>query len=155
MSTQFTDAILERDQSRTADLFFRMVRREGRSMGDALSVVTAAEAPFVQVPNHIDVRDGQITLINNDHTILGLRTSANLTPYLPRDASLAAAAAKRLVHPGGARHLEPVAGEISWPLCDDEGHERAAAGLRAGGMERGPGCRSSKLARWMNGYTRT
>jgi len=85
---QFTDAILVHDQSRTADLFFRMVRREGRSVGDALSVVTAAEAPFVQVPNHIDVRDGQITLINNDHTILGLRTSTGLTPYLPESHRL-------------------------------------------------------------------
>ena len=84
----FTDAILQRDQPRTADLFFRMVRRDGRSVGDALSVVTEAEAPFVQVPNHIDVRDGQITLINNDHTILGLRTSAALTPYLPDEYRL-------------------------------------------------------------------
>ena len=57
-------------------------------MGDALSVVTEAEAPFVQVPNHINVRDGQITLINNDHTILGLRTSADLTPYLPEQYRL-------------------------------------------------------------------
>src|SRR3954447_42415 len=80
---KFTDAILRHDQAATADLFFRLVRREGRSMGDALSVVTEAEAPFVQVPNHINVRDGVITLINNDHTILGLRTSASLTPYLP------------------------------------------------------------------------
>ena len=70
-----TDAILQRDQPRTADLFFGMVAREGRSVGEALSVVTAAEAPFVQVPNHINVRDGQIVLVNNDHTILGLRTS--------------------------------------------------------------------------------
>jgi hypothetical protein len=83
-----TDAILQRDQARTADLFFRMVRRDGRSIGNALSAVTAAEAPFVQVPNHIDVRDGQITLINNDHTILGLRTSAALTPYLPQSHQL-------------------------------------------------------------------
>ena len=45
-------------------------------MGDALSVVAAAEAPFVKVPSHINVRDGKITLINNDHTILGLRASA-------------------------------------------------------------------------------
>ncbi|PYO01971.1 MAG: hypothetical protein DMD91_05700 [Candidatus Rokuibacteriota bacterium] len=80
---RLTEAILERDQPRTADLFFRMVTREGRSVADALGVVTAAEAPFVQVPSHIDVRDGQITLINNDHTILGLRTSVNLAPYLP------------------------------------------------------------------------
>ena len=62
-----TDAILERDQPRTADLFFRMVKREGQSLGDALDVVTTAEAPFVQVPSHINVRDGQIALINNDH----------------------------------------------------------------------------------------
>ena len=60
-----TEAILERDQPRTTDLFFRMVRRENRPLGEALGVVTAAEAPFVQVPSHIDVRDGQITLINN------------------------------------------------------------------------------------------
>src|SRR6059036_3078761 len=82
-SDQLTEAILARDQARTTDLFFRMVRREGRSIGEALGEVTAAEAPFVQVPSHIDVRDGQITLINNDHTILGLRTSVNLAPYLP------------------------------------------------------------------------
>jgi hypothetical protein len=78
-----TDAILDRDQPRTTDLFFQMVARQGRSVADALSVVMAAEAPFVQVPNHINVRDGQITLINNDHTILGLRTSASLAPFVP------------------------------------------------------------------------
>ncbi|MBN9563822.1 MAG: hypothetical protein J0H14_24330 [Alphaproteobacteria bacterium] len=78
-----TDAILERDQPRTADLFFGMVARDGRTVGDALSVVTAAEAPFVQVPNHVNMRDGQIALVNNDHTILGLRTSASLAPFLP------------------------------------------------------------------------
>lgn len=78
-----TEAILERDQPRTTDLFYRMVTREGRSLGEALAEVTAAEAPFVQVPSHINVRDGHITLINNDHTILGLRTSVSLAPYLP------------------------------------------------------------------------
>src|SRR5205085_5380508 len=34
-----TEAILQRDQPGTADLFFRMVR-DGQSIGDALSVVT-------------------------------------------------------------------------------------------------------------------
>jgi hypothetical protein len=82
---QLTDAILQRDQPRTADLFFQLVRHDGRSMGEAVSLVAEAEAPFVQVPNHINVRDGVITLINNDHTILGLRASASLTPYLPSE----------------------------------------------------------------------
>jgi hypothetical protein len=78
-----TDAILERDQPRTTDLFYGMIARDGRSVGDALSVVTAAEAPFVQVPCHINFRDGNIALTNNDHTILGLRASTYLMPYLP------------------------------------------------------------------------
>src|SRR3954465_7073331 len=81
---QFTNAILDRDQPRTAELFFQLVKKEGRSLAEALSAVTAAEAPFVQVPNHINIRDGQITLINNDHTILGMRTSVSLMPYVPR-----------------------------------------------------------------------
>jgi hypothetical protein len=80
---RLTAAILDRDQPRTTGLFLDMVRREGCSLGEALAVVAAAEAPFVQVPSHVNVRDGQITLINNDHTILGLRTSVSLMPYLP------------------------------------------------------------------------
>ena len=80
---QLTDAILQRDQPRTAGLFHRMVTEEGRSIGDALSVMTAAEAPFVQVPCHVNIRDGAIALTNNDHTILGLRASTYLMPYLP------------------------------------------------------------------------
>ncbi|MBV9827152.1 MAG: hypothetical protein JO001_16025 [Alphaproteobacteria bacterium] len=78
-----TEAILERDQPRTTDLFYGMIARDGRSIGEALSVVTAAEAPFVQVPCHINFRDGNIALTNNDHTILGLRASTYLMPYLP------------------------------------------------------------------------
>jgi hypothetical protein len=85
---QLTEAIVERDQPRTTDLFFRMVTREGRSVADALDAVTAAEAPFVQVPSHINVRDGQITLVNNDHTILGLRTAVNLAPFVPAEYRL-------------------------------------------------------------------
>src|SRR5438874_3679796 len=80
---QLTDAILQRDQPRTTDLFYRMVTNEGRSIGEALSVVTAAEAPFVQVPCHINIKDGAIVLTNNDHTILGLRAATHLMPYLP------------------------------------------------------------------------
>lgn len=30
--------------------------------------MTAAQAPLVQVPSHVDVRDGQITLVDNDRT---------------------------------------------------------------------------------------
>ncbi|TMQ28535.1 MAG: hypothetical protein E6K82_00110 [Candidatus Rokuibacteriota bacterium] len=85
---RLTEAILDRDQPRTADLFHRMLTREGRSLRDALDAVTTAEAPFVQVPSHINVRDGQITLINNDHTLLGLRAALQLAPFLPESHRL-------------------------------------------------------------------
>ncbi|MGE5270060.1 MAG: hypothetical protein ACM3JG_10370 [Thiohalocapsa sp.] len=78
-----TEAILQRDQPRTADLFYGMVVRDGRSIGDALGVVAAAEAPYVNVPCHINIKDGSIALTNNDHTLLGLRASTCLMPYLP------------------------------------------------------------------------
>ena len=80
---QLTEAILQRDQPRTADLFHKMIVRDGRSIGEALSVVAAAEAPFVNVPCHINFKDGNIVLTNNDHTLLGLRASTCLMPYLP------------------------------------------------------------------------
>src|SRR5579864_1808359 len=83
----FTEAILERDQAKTTDLFFKMVQG-GQSIGDALSIVTAAEAPYVNVPCHINIKDGNIALTNNDHTLLGLRASAYLMPYLPEKYKL-------------------------------------------------------------------
>ena len=55
-----TESILERDQAKTTDTFFKMVQ-SGQSIGDALSIVAAAEAPFVNVPCHINIRDGNIT----------------------------------------------------------------------------------------------
>ena len=57
-----TSAILDRDPARTADTFFRMVKDEGRSIPQAVSVVMEAEAPFVQVPNHINIKDGRSCL---------------------------------------------------------------------------------------------
>ncbi len=77
-----TESILERDQAKTTDIFAKMVQ-SGQSIGDALSIVAAAEAPFVNVPCHINIKDGSIALTNNDHTLLGLRASTYLMPYLP------------------------------------------------------------------------
>jgi hypothetical protein len=82
-----TESILERDQAKTTDIFFKMVQ-SGQSVGDALSVVAAAEAPFVNVPCHINIRDGNIALTNNDHTLLGLRASTVLMPYMPEKYKL-------------------------------------------------------------------
>jgi hypothetical protein len=83
-----TEAILERDQPRTSDIFHRMVVDQGRSVGDALSLVAAAEAPYVQVHSHINLREGNVTLVNNDHTLLGLRSSVSLMSFMPKGYAL-------------------------------------------------------------------
>ena len=124
-------------------------------MGDALSVVTEAEAPFVQVPNHVDVRDGQITLINNDHTILGLRTSADLTPYLPEEYRLLRMLQSVWYIPAGLDIWNQLLRQVSRPLRHHEGHERAAAKLWPGGVERGPAADRRGRQGSRNGCTRT
>lgn len=83
-----TEAILDRDQPLTSDIFHRMVVEQGRSVGDALSIVAAAEAPFVQVHSHINLRDGNVALVNNDHTLLGLRSSVSLMSFMPKGYEL-------------------------------------------------------------------
>lgn len=98
---QLTEAILERDQPKTTDIFLNLIRREGRSIGDALSVLMAAEAPYVQVKCHINVHDGQVVLTNNDHTILGLRTSTDLMSFLPEEYRLLALAQSVYYVPAG------------------------------------------------------
>src|SRR6202035_2989364 len=131
-----TEAILERDQPRTTDLFFRMTR-DRHSVGDALSVVTAAEAPFVQVPSHINVRDGQITLINNDHTILGLRAAAYLMPYLPEKYRLLPLLQSVWYIPAGLDIWNQLARQVPRPVRHDEGHQCCATEPWSGGVAGG------------------
>jgi hypothetical protein len=49
-----TDAILERDQPRTSDIFHRMVTEQGRTIGDALSIVAAVQSVWY-VPAGLDI----------------------------------------------------------------------------------------------------
>ena len=83
-------------------------------------------------PSHINIKDGQISLINNDHTILGLRASAYLMPYLPEKYRLLPLLQSVWYIPAGLDIWNQLLRQISRPLCDDEGHQRAAAGLRPG-----------------------
>ena len=87
MFGRIEEAILGYDQSTTAGLFHHMVAAEGRSIGDVLALIMEAEAPYIQVPNHINLKNGDVVLTNNDHTIFGLRTSTQLMRYLPRNTA--------------------------------------------------------------------
>jgi hypothetical protein len=88
MFGRIEEAILSYDQSTTAGLFHQMVAGDGRSIGDVLALIMEAEAPYIQVPNHINLKNGDVVLTNNDHTIFGLRTSTDLMRYLPKEYRL-------------------------------------------------------------------
>jgi hypothetical protein len=141
-----TAAILDRDQPRTTELFFGMTR-DGHSIGDALSVVTAAEAPFVQVPGHINVRDGQITLINSagglpvsgrsaqpeDHDLDLRGVRSQFDPHARSPASRDGAAAGRLAEDAGrARLLCSFRERLDLPLSPN------SAPTEQGGEAHGP-----------------
>ena len=134
----FTDAILQRDQPRTAELFFNLVRGrplDGRraQRGDGGGGAVRAGAQSRRCARRADHADQQRPHHPGPaHLGRSDAVSAGRVPPA-RDA------AERVVHPGRSRHLEPVARQVSRPLRHDEGHERAAAELWAGGVERRPG----------------
>ena len=130
-----------------------MVARDGRSVGEALSVVTAAEAPFVQVPSHINVRDGQITLINNDHTILGLRASTYLMPFLPEKYRLLPLLQSVWYIPAGLDIWNQLLGKYPGRYATMKGIAGAAAELWTGGVATTTRSRSARRGRSRSGCT--
>ena len=58
---------------------------------------------------------------------------------LARGVSAPSSPAERVVRAGGPRYLESASGPLSRPVRHHEGHGRAAAQLRAGRVEPGPG----------------
>ena len=124
-------------------------------MGDALGVLTTAEAPFVQVPSHINMRDGQITLVNNDHTILGLRTSAGLTPFLPEAYRLLPLLQSVWYVPAGLDIWNQLLGRYPGRYATMKGMVVPPPELRAGRVEPGPGPDHPRRARPRRSCTRT
>ena len=148
-----TEAILERDQPRTTDLFFRsdagraFGRRRAQRRDRRRSAVRPGAEPH-QCARRADHPDQQRP---HDPRAARLRLS-DAVPA--REIPAAAAAAERLVHPGRARHLEPAARQISGPLRHDEGHQCAAAELRPGRVAGGPGADPRERHASRSGCTR-
>ena len=134
-----TDAILERDQPRTHRSVLqnggpaRALGGRGAQRGDGGGGALCAGAQPHQRARRPDHTDQQ-------------------RPHNPRPAHLgephvlraggvspAAAAAERLVHPGGSRYLEPAARTVPRSLRHDEGAGGAAHGQGPGGVERASG----------------
>ncbi|HEX2184373.1 MAG TPA: hypothetical protein VHN78_02560, partial [Chloroflexota bacterium] len=80
---QFQEALIRADYRRTTDGFVGLLK-EGRRMPELVRHGLEAAAPYLTVPSHVMVNDaGEMSNVNYDHCVLGLRASWRMMPYLP------------------------------------------------------------------------
>jgi len=80
---RFQEALIQADYQRTADRFVGLLKG-GQRMPDLVRHSLDAAAPFLTVPSHVMVNDaGEMSNVNYDHCVLGLRASRRMMPYLP------------------------------------------------------------------------
>lgn len=79
----FQEALIQADYPRTTDRFLDLLK-EGQSLPSLVHHALDAAAPFLTVPSHVMVSDsGEMSNVNYDHCVLGLRASRRMMPYLP------------------------------------------------------------------------
>ena len=88
-TTTTTQAQLEEYEShilgarwpQATDRFCDLLKR-GVDLRDLVADTIAISAPYLQVPAHLMVVNGELMLVNYDHTVLAMRASLQLTPHL-------------------------------------------------------------------------
>ena len=80
---RFQEALIQADYRRTTDHFVNLLK-DGQRMPDLVRHSLDAAAPFLTVPSHVMTNDaGEMSNVNYDHCVLGLRASRRMMPYLP------------------------------------------------------------------------
>jgi hypothetical protein len=78
----WSDEILGAKHREATERFCRMMR-DGRDLRELLHFAIAVTAPYLHVPSHVRVKDGELSLVNYDHCFLALRGSLRMMRYLP------------------------------------------------------------------------
>jgi hypothetical protein len=128
---QFQEALIQADYKRTADRFVNLLR-EGQRMPDLVRHGLDAAAPFLTVPSHVMVNDaGEMSNVNYDHCVLGLRASRRMMPYLPESHRQLSMAQAVWYMPQGLDVWDQL-------LCEFPGHyarDDKKCGTRPGGTD--------------------
>ncbi len=141
------ERILARDQVGASDVYYDLLRA-GRPLPEIMAEGVRIHAPYTHVPYHERIDDGFPNFVNNDHCLLSARASVNLTAPAAALAGRAADGADHLVHPVGARHLEPEDRQGAGPLYARlQGRDRASAGARGLLARSGTGAPRRSVAR--------
>lgn len=78
----WVEEILTARHEAAAGRFCRMMA-EGRDLAPLLHRAIQATAPYLHVPSHVRVKNGEMSLVNYDHCFLALRGSLRMMRYLP------------------------------------------------------------------------
>jgi hypothetical protein len=80
---RFQEALIQANYQRTAETFVDLLK-DGQRLPDLVRHGLDAAAPYLTVPSHVMVgENGEMSNVNYDHCVLGLRASRRMTPYLP------------------------------------------------------------------------
>ena len=109
--------LLARDQIGGSRVYYDLLRH-GRPLPEIMVEAVRVHAPYTHVPYHQRIDDGFPNFVNNDHCLLvGARRDQPRNDAAGETGRIAAGA-DDLVHPLGARHLEPEDTEGAGPLRD-------------------------------------
>ena len=128
---QFQEALVQADYQRTADRFVNLLK-EGQRMPGLVQHALDAAAPYLTVPSHVMVSDtGEMSNVNYDHCVLGLRASRRMMPYLPESHRQLSMAQAVWYMPQGLDVWDQL-------LCEFPGHyarDDKKCGARPGGTD--------------------
>src|SRR6266542_4846142 len=131
MVGRFQEALVQADYQRTAGLFVDLLK-DGQRMPDLVRHGLDAAAPYLTVPSHVMVNDaGDLSNVNYDHCVLGLRASRRMMPYLPESHRQLSMAQAVWYMPQGLDVWDQL-------LCEFPGHyarDDKKCGLRPGGTD--------------------
>ena len=128
---RFQEALIEANYARTATYFVDLLK-EGHPMPRLVHHAVEAAAPYLTVPSHVMVAPtGEMSQVNYDHCVLGLRASRRMMPYLPESHRQLAMAQAIWYMPQGLDVWDQLLCEFPGHYARDDKH----CGARPGGTD--------------------
>lgn len=78
----WSQEILDAKHLEATERFCQMMR-DGRDLRELVQFAIAETAPYLHVPSHVRLKNGEMSLVNYDHCFLALRGSLRMMRYLP------------------------------------------------------------------------
>ncbi len=135
---ELEERMLARDQEGGSRVYYELLRR-GRPLPEIMAEAVRIHAPYTHVPYHQRIDDGFPELRQQRPLPALVARRGQSAEDAAGEARRPAAGADDLVHPVGARHLEPEDPEGAGPLCDPRLQDAERRAAKAGRLLARPG----------------